>query len=90
MLSSLNKLYLYGLKKTKKKTEALYRPGFPARVGVKAYMGGISQYVKTLKNMGFLHTLLWVFLTIYLVVALIKIIMYFKQLKASYIMSCDS
>ena len=40
--------------------------------------------------MGFLQSLLWVFLTIYLVIDLMKIIMNFKQLEASYIMSCDS
>ena len=42
------------------------------------------------KNVGFLPFILLVFLTIYIVVALMKITMCFKQLEASHIMSWDS
>ena len=42
------------------------------------------------KNLGFLPFLLWVFLTIYICVALTKITMRFKQLEVSHIMSLDS
>ena len=48
------------------------------------YMGGISQDVKTIKKVRFLPSLLWVFLTIYICVALMKITMRFKQLEASH------
>ena len=41
------------------------------------------------KNVGFLPFILWVFLTIYICVALMKINMCFKQLEANHIMSCD-
>ena len=54
------------------------------------YMGGISQDVKTQKKKGFLPSLLWVILTIYIFVALMKLTMCFKQLEASHIMSCHS
>ena len=57
---------------------------------VKHHMGGTSHDVKRLKKMGFLPSLFWVFLTIYIFVALMKITMCFKQLEASHIMSCDS
>ena len=43
-----------------------------------------------LKNVGFLPIILWVLLTIYIFVALMKIIMCFKQLEACHIMSWDS
>ena len=42
------------------------------------------------KNVGFLPFILWVFLTIYIFVALMKITMWLKQLEASHIMSYDS
>ena len=42
------------------------------------------------KKMGFLPFDLWVFLTIYIFVALMKITRCFKQLEASHIMSLDS
>jgi hypothetical protein len=42
------------------------------------------------KNVEFLAFILWVFLTIYISVALMKITMCFKQLEASHIMSWDS
>ena len=42
------------------------------------------------KNVEFLPFILWVFLAIYIFVALIKITFYFKKLKASHIMSWDS
>ena len=45
---------------------------------------------KNAKEVGFLPSILWVFLTIYIFVALMKITMCFKQLEASNIMSCDS
>ena len=48
-----------------------------------AYMGGISQDVKR-------PFILWVFLTIYIFVALMKITMCFKKLGVSHIMSWDS
>ena len=54
------------------------------------YMGGFSQDVKRQKKMGFLLFILWVFLTIYIFVALMKLIMCFKHLEASHIMSWDS
>ena len=53
------------------------------------YMRGTSQDVKRLE-MGFLAFILWVFLTIYIVFALLKINMCFKHLEASHIMSFDS
>ena len=43
-----------------------------------------------LNNLGFVPFNLWVFLTIYIFVALMIITMCFKQLKASHIMSWDS
>ena len=49
-------------------------------------MGGISQDVKRLKNVEFLLFILWIFLTIYICVALMKITMCFKQLEASHIL----
>ena len=45
---------------------------------------------KEAKNVGFLPFFLWVFLTIYNCVALMKITMCFKQLEAIHIMSWDS
>ena len=54
------------------------------------YMGGTSQDVKRLKKVGFLPSILLVFLTIYIFVALMKISMCFKQLEVSHIMSYDS
>ena len=42
------------------------------------------------KNVGFLPFILWVFLTIHIFVALMKITFCFKQLEASHIMSWDS
>ena len=42
------------------------------------------------KKVGFLPSILWVFLTIYICFALMKITMCFKHLEASHIMSCDS
>ena len=42
------------------------------------------------KKMGFLPSILWVFLTIYISFALMKITMCFKHLEESHIMSCDS
>ena len=54
------------------------------------YMVGISQDVKKTKNLEFLPYILWVFVTIYIFVALRKITMRFKQLEASHIMSLDS
>ena len=45
---------------------------------------------KNAKKVGFLPSLLWVFLTIYICVALMKLTMCFKQLKASHIISWDS
>ena len=42
------------------------------------------------KKVEFLVSVLWVFLTIYIVFALLKINMCFKHLEASHIMSCDS
>ena len=53
------------------------------------YMGGTSQDVKRLKKLGFLASILWVFLTIYIVFVLMKINMCFKHLEASHIMSFD-
>ena len=53
-------------------------------------MGGTSQDVKRLKKMGFSTSILWVFLTIYIVFALLEINMCFKHLEASHIMSYDS
>ena len=53
-------------------------------------MGAISQDVEKAKNVGFLPFTLWIFLTIYNFVALMKITMCFKQLEASHIMSLDS
>ena len=50
-------------------------------------MGGISQDVKRQKNVGFLPFKLWLFLTIYIFVALMQITICFKQLEASHIMS---
>ena len=41
------------------------------------------------KNMGFLPFFLWVFLTFYFFVALMKITMCFRQLEANHIMSWD-
>ena len=49
-----------------------------------------SQDVKRLKKVGFLLSIRWVFLTIYIIVALMKISICFKQLESSHIMSCDS
>ena len=42
------------------------------------------------KNLGFLPLNLWVFLTIYIFVALMTTTMCFKQLEASHMMSLDS
>ena len=42
------------------------------------------------KKVGFLASILWVFLTFYIVFALLKINMCFKHLEASHIMSFDS
>ena len=42
---------------------------------------------KNAKKMGFLPSFLWVFLSIYIFVALMNITMCFKKLEASYIMS---
>ena len=42
------------------------------------YMGGISQDVKRQKNLGFLHFILCVFLTIYIWIALMKITVCFN------------
>ena len=42
------------------------------------------------KHVEFLPFILWVFLTIYIFIALMKITMCFKQLEASHIMSWDS
>ena len=42
------------------------------------------------KSLEFLPPILWVFLTIYIFYALMKIIMCFKHLEASHTMSCDS
>ena len=42
------------------------------------------------KKVGFLPLILWVFLTIYIIVALIEILMCLKQIEASQIISCDS
>ena len=53
-------------------------------------MGGISQGVERLTKMRFLPSILWVFLTTYIFFALMKIIMCFKHLEASHIMSFDS
>ena len=41
------------------------------------------------KNVGFYPCILWVFMTIYTFVALMKINMCFRQLKARHIMSWD-
>ena len=45
---------------------------------------------KKAKTVEFLLFMLWVFLTIYICVALMKITTFFRQLEASYILSCDS
>ena len=54
------------------------------------YMGGISQDVKRLEMWDLLSFILWVFLTIYIFDALMKINMCFNQLEAGHIMSWDS
>ena len=53
-------------------------------------MGGTSQDVKKPKKVGFLASILWVFLIINIVFALLKTNMCFKHLEASNIMSFDS
>ena len=53
-------------------------------------MGGISQNVKRQKIWDFFPFILWVFMTIYISIALMKITMCFKELEASHNMSWDS
>ena len=55
-----------------------------------AHMRRTSQNVKKAKKVGFLPSILWVFLTIYIFFALMKSSMFLKHLEASHIMSCDS
>ena len=53
-------------------------------------MGETSNDMKRLKIVGILPSILWVFLTIYILSALMKISMCFRHLELSHIMSCDS
>ena len=53
-------------------------------------MGGTSQDVKRLKKKGCLPSIFWVFLTINIFFALLKITMCLRHLEESHIMSCDN